>query len=75
MVGLLLGDGNMQTFSKTGSTWRFRILQGGDNHFEYIKHLREIFDNWTAMPIKENNEKNKAGKVYKKWYFNTLSFE
>lgn len=37
--------------------------------------MREIFDNWTAMPIKENNEKNKAGKVYKKWYFNTLSFE
>jgi hypothetical protein len=45
MVGLLLGDGNMQTFTKTGLTWRFRILQGGNNHFEYVKHLREIFDN------------------------------
>jgi len=50
MVGLLLGDGNMQTFSKTGSTWRIIILQGGDNHFEYVKHLREIFDKWTIMP-------------------------
>ena len=74
-VGLLLGDGNMQTFSKTSSTWIFRILQRRDNHFEYIKHLREILDSWTVMPIRENNEKNKAGKVYKKWYFNILSFE
>jgi len=75
MIGLLLGDGNMQTFSKTGKTWRFRILQGGENHFEYVTHLRDVFDDWTAMNLAENHEKKKSGKVYKKWYFNTLSFE
>ena len=26
MIGLLLGDGNMQTFFETGKTWRLRIL-------------------------------------------------
>lgn len=75
MVGLLLGDGNMQTFSKTGKTWRFRLLQGGENHFEYINHLRNVFNDWTVMPITEYNEKSKIGKLYKNWYFNTLSFE
>lgn len=75
MVGLLLGDGNMQTFSKKGKTWRFRFLQGGENHFDYINHLRNVFDDWTVMPIAEYNEINKIGKLYKKWYFNTLSFE
>jgi len=75
MVGLLLGDGNMQTFSSSGTTWRLRLLQGGDNHFEYIKHLRLLFDDWTVMDLAENHEKNKLGQLYKKWYFNTLSFE
>jgi hypothetical protein len=27
------------------------------------------------MNLAENHEKNKTGKIYKKWYFNTLSFE
>lgn len=77
LVGLLLGDGNMQTFSITGETWRFRILQGGDNHFPYISHLREILDSWTNMDIKEYYEVriNDNNKIYKKWYFNTLSFK
>jgi LAGLIDADG DNA endonuclease family len=75
MIGLLLGDGNMQTFSKTGKTWRFRILQGGDIHYEYINHLRLLFDDWTSMSIRENHEKRKDGVVYKKWFFNTLCFE
>lgn len=75
MIGLLLGDGNLQTFSNTGNTWRLRIIQGGENHFEYIKHLRTLFDDWTVMPIRENHEISKTGKIYKKWYFNTLSFE
>lgn len=75
MIGLLLGDGNMQTFSKTGKTWRLRIVQGSENHFDYIKHLRKVFDNWTNMPIRESHEINEVNKLYKKWYFNTLSFE
>jgi hypothetical protein len=52
-----------------------RILQGGENHFDYIQHLRLLFDNWTVMPVRENHEASKTGKLYKKWYFNTLSFE
>ena len=44
MIGLLLGDGNLQTFSKTGKTWRLRLIQGGENHFDYINHLRLLFD-------------------------------
>jgi len=75
MIGLLLGDGNMQTFTKTGKTWRLRILQGGDIHYEYITHLRELFNDWTVMPIRENHEINEKGIIYKKWFFNTLSFE
>jgi len=65
----------MQTFFNTGKTWRLRIVQGGENHFDYIKHLREIFDSWINMPIRKSHEVNKVTKLYKKWYFNTLSFE
>lgn len=76
IVGLLLGDGNMQTFSKDGKTWRLRIIQGGSNHFIYICHLRNLLDAWTKMEIKEYNEvRTIKNKIYKKWYFNTLSFE
>ena len=66
MIGLLLGDGNMQTFSKTGKTGRLRILQGGENHLEYIRHLRNLLNDWTEMPIRENNETNNSGTIYKK---------
>lgn len=31
MISLLLGDGNMQTFSK-GKIWRLKIFQGGDDY-------------------------------------------
>lgn len=65
----------MQIFSKTSKTWRLRIVQGGENHLDYIKHLRDVFDNWTNMPIKEYHVINKSNKIYKNWYFNTLSFE
>jgi len=65
IIGLLLGDGNMQTFTKTGVTWRLIILQGGDIHLEYIKHLRKLFDDWTVMPIRDNHEINKSGTIYK----------
>jgi len=75
MIGLLLGDGNLQTFSKTGKTWRLRLIQGGENHFDYINHLRLLFDKWTVMNLTENHENSKTGKIYKKWYFNTLTFE
>jgi hypothetical protein len=75
LIGLLLGDGNMQTFTQTGKSWRLRILQGGGIHFEYINHLRKLFDDWTVMPIRENHEVSNSGLIYKKWFFNTLCFE
>lgn len=74
IVGLLLGDANMQTFTQHGKTWRLRITQGGNNHFEYIQHLRTLLDPWTDMNLGTNNETTKDGKVYNKWYFNTLTF-
>lgn len=75
LIGLLLGDGNMQTFTHIGKTWRLLILQGGDVHYEYIHHLRELFNYWTVMPIRENHEVSKMGLIYKKWFFNSLCFE
>jgi hypothetical protein len=74
IVGLLLGDANLQTFTSHGTTWRLRIVQGGDNHYEYIQHLREVLDPWTNMDLGTNHETTKDGKVYNKWYFNTLTF-
>lgn len=44
IVGLLLGDANLQTFTSHATTWRLRIVQGGDNHYEYIQHLRKVLD-------------------------------
>lgn len=74
LVGLLLGDANMQTFSKTGKTWRVRLLQGEIN-LEYLRHLRTILDEFTNMEIASNHEVRANGKEYRKWFFNTLSFE
>ena len=74
IVGLLLGDANLQTFTKHGKTWRLRIVQGGDNHYEYIQHLRTVLDLWTNMDVNTNHERTKDNKVYNKWYFNTLTF-
>jgi hypothetical protein len=31
-----------------------------------VTHLRNVFDDWTAMNLAENHEKKKSGKVYKK---------
>lgn len=74
IVGLLLGDASLQTLTKHGKTWRLRIVQGGDNHYEYIQHLRTVLDPWTNMDLGTNHETTKDGKVYNKWYFNTLTF-
>lgn len=74
IVGLLLGDANLQTFTSHGTTWRLRITQGNDNHYEYIQHLRTVLDPWTNMDLGTNHETTKDGKVYNKWYFNTLTF-
>lgn len=74
IVGLLLGDANLQTLTRDGKTWRLRIIQGGDNHYEYIQHLRTVLDPWTNMDVGSNHETTKNDKVYNKWYFNTLTF-
>lgn len=76
MVVLLLRNGKMQTFSKIGKTGKLRIIQGGENYLDYINHLRNVFDDWTEMPIRENHECVKdKNKLHRKWYFNILYFE
>lgn len=71
MLGQLLGDGHMSTH--TGKTWSLTILQGSMKHYEYIVHLRELFDDWTRMSLLENHEV-KPNVTYQKWQFTTLKF-
>lgn len=72
IVGLLLGDGHMRLNHKP-KTCALSFLQG-EIHIDYLIHLREVFDEWTRMPIRSNHETTQTGKIYKKWYFNTLTF-
>lgn len=72
IFGGLLGDFNLQTFSK-GKTWRLRIL-GSDKFLPYIKHLDSLFNPWVKTKLKILLEKKHSvtNKTYKKCYFNTI---
>jgi hypothetical protein len=48
LIGILLGDANLQTFNN-GITYRLRILQKNQ---EYSKHLYNIFQNFVTTPPK-----------------------
>src|SRR4051812_34556981 len=71
LIGTLLGDSNLQTFSKNRNTYRLRYLQKA-SQIEYINHLYEIWKDWVLTSPKLSNYLDKrTNKVYSRIYFNT----
>lgn len=65
LIGTLLGDANLQTY--TGYTWRARFLQSDQNK-EYLFHLYDLFKLYVKTPPKMSDD----GFGNKRWSFNTL---
>ena len=64
----------MQTFSG-GRTWRYRALQAA-KHKEYLFHKYDILKNLCGegtTPKDGTPDDVRTGKVYQRWYFNTLT--
>ena len=75
IVGTLLGDGNLQTFSSTGSTWRYRALQK-KTHEPYLLHKYGKLKSFCGSPpIYSEVYDDRTQKTYKRYYFNTLTFQ
>lgn len=49
IVGTLLADGNLSTFSKTVKTWRYRAIQK-KVHKDYLFHKYTILQNLCGSP-------------------------
>lgn len=70
LVGILLGDGNLQTESN-GKTFRLRICQS-EEHKDYVFHLYDLFKNLTGSPpIGETKVGERTKKTYFGWSFST----
>ena len=63
LVGLLLGDGHLET-QNGGRTYRLKVEQSGQ-HQAYVQHLYELFQAWVLTPP----QPKKDGK----WWFQTVS--
>lgn len=76
IIGLLLGDANIQVFQKSKvstlpTTARLRIIHS-EKQYEYIQHKYEILKPLIRQKkILSYTETNKNGKIYVKYYFNT----
>jgi hypothetical protein len=71
LIGTLLGDSNLQTFSKNKKSYRLRFLQSF-NQKDYIDHLYEIWKNWVLTPPKISKYLDKrTNKEYSRISFNT----
>lgn len=71
IFGSLLGDGNMQTFTK-GRTWRYRALQK-TKHKDYLFHKYEILKPFCgAKPVLDKTLDERTNREYERYYFNTL---
>jgi hypothetical protein len=74
LFGSLLGDGNLQT-GNGGRTWRYRALHQS-LHKEYLFHKYEILKplcGTDTSPTLDRTEDDRTGRVYERWYFNTLT--
>lgn len=71
IVGSLLGDGNMQTFTK-GRTWRYRASHEVD-HLPYLEYKYKLLQGLCSTGIipDETKADKRTGKKYKRNYFNT----
>lgn len=64
ILGTLLGDSSLQTFTN-GNSWRLRFIQKDP---EYIHHLYDIFKPFVKTPPRLSHD----GLGNYRWYFNTI---
>ena len=71
LIGTLLGDGNLQTFS--GNTWRYRAIHKKD-HFPYIEHKYNVLkDICKSPPSYSSTFDLRTNKTYDRYCFNSLT--
>lgn len=73
IIGLLLGDVNLQT-QDNGKTYRLKFEQS-DIHKNYLFHLFDIFNEWVLSSPKLCVRKNIHNRIVKTWRFQTFSHE
>ena len=73
IVGLLLGDGSMQT-QNNGRTYRLIHVQGGRKGGVYTDHLFEVFGPWLLTPPKLSPQRSGGGNFERgeSWRLSTL---
>jgi hypothetical protein len=72
IIGSLLGDGNMQTYSN-GKTWRYRALHKSE-HVDYILYKYSILKDLCGSEPKEHITFDiRTNKSYSRYWFNTLT--
>ena len=73
LIGTLLGDGNLQTFTN-GQSWRYRAIHTA-KHKDYLEHKFQILRplcGTNTLPHEAEIEDNRTGKTYRRCNFNTL---
>jgi len=72
IIGSLLGDGNMQTYSN-GNTWRYRALHQS-KHSDYIFYKYDTLKNLCGTAPKESSTFDLRTNKWYHWYsFDTLT--
>lgn len=61
LVGLLLGDGSLQT-QDDGRTYRLVYSQGGERHMAYFTHAHSIFEGWVLAPPRSTTRVDESGE-------------
>lgn len=72
-IGLLLGDGNLQT-QNNGKTYRLRF-EWGDKNKPYLDSVYNLFDEWVLSSPHKKVRKSPSGKIIINWGFQTISHE
>ncbi len=71
-IGIMLGDGSLQT-QDGGKSYRLKLLQGGKNR-EYLCDLCDLFSEWVLSPPSPQHRKSKStGRVLEAWRAQTIS--
>lgn len=71
LVGTILGDAHLNTHN--GKHYSLKILHGLSQKV-YTDWLYNVFRDWVRTPPQVKNQKTR-GKVYQKYWFNTVSHE
>nr|QGP70652.1 putative LAGLIDADG homing endonuclease [Tetraselmis sp. CCMP 881] len=76
IIGLLLGDANIQTFQKTQpiTTARLRILHS-TKQIQYLKHKYHLLNPYVRQKNILFLKQKKENKIYHKCYFNTQTLK